>query len=258
MPGRTLRLVSPELRGLDVKHLQEGLVHLGYKLKVDGVYDRETDHAVQQADYRLGLDSHKAASVGVQEYIEHPLLRTPKELARAHERKLHPAPNGATGLAAIVAHAQSYIGVHEVPPSSNWGLPYPAKWEENFGAHSGEPWCGAFAGSMILLAGGHPADGVVYVPNIEAYARSKTGGFEEWQSDHRNGVGPGWLVVYQFPGFDVPDHVGIVEELHPDYLVTVEGNTSGDNPADGGMVDRMTRSYSPTVGYAKPRLLLAA
>jgi hypothetical protein len=93
----------------------------------------------------------------------------------------------------------------------------------------------------------------VYCPYIEADARSRTNGFDRWEADHRSGVGPGWLVLYCWDGSGVPEHVGIVESLHEDHLVAIEGNTGGTNPSNGGMVARTQRSYDLTVGYARPR-----
>jgi hypothetical protein len=263
---RDLRLTSPLTRGHDVVVLQRAInaraVGRSYSptVHIDGVYGPSTEHATDKVAYELGIDPIHGATVHVQHLIEHPHLRNPGERARAikREHQLSEAAKRAGspghGLAAVVAHARSYIGIAEQPPGSNWGNPYPAKWEENFGFNYGVSWCGCFSGSMVLLAGGHVTSRVAYCPYIESDARSHTGGFDHWEDNHQNGVGPGWLVLYCWDGSGVPEHVGVVESIHSDYVQAIEGNTGGTNPSDGGMVARMQRPYNFTVGYARPRI----
>lgn len=261
---RTLDLTSPLMRGEDIRQFQvvlnERLSHYRSRtrLKPDGVYGRESAHAVAGVAYAMGL-SHYDGRPSITRLIEHPHLRTPGDLVREHERRIkaehHGAQgHGATGLARIPVIAAKYIGVHENPPGSNWGSPNPAGWEKNFGFDSGVSWCACFACSMVNAAGGHVHGGVAFCPTIEAYARAGTNGFERWAPNHSEGVGPGWLVLYNWVGGSEPEHVGIVESLHATHLVAIEGNTGGSNPSDGGMVAREERPYSLTVGYAKPRI----
>lgn len=258
---RDLTLTSPLPHGLDVSHLQEALNarlrEMGSPpLLVDGTYGPISEHEVRSVGYFLGLeDHHPAASMSVQRLIEHPNLRTPAQLLRAGQRRRDRAqhPNQASSpLLAIVEHATRFLGVHESPAGMNTGDPYPSGWERRFG-FDGQSWCGAFAGSMVELAGGHVTSRVAYCPYIEADARTRTGGFDRWVSDHQS-AGPGWLVLYDWNGDGVNDHVGIVESIHSDHLVAIEGNTGGPAPGWGGMVAREERSYAFTVGYARPRL----
>lgn len=261
MAGRDFVLTSPLQRGTDVVHLQQALnARLTARGKspvgVDGLYGPATAHAVRVVAWDLGLQ-HYEGTRGVVRYIEHPQLRNPVELALAKTRKDEAAKHaqhvgGKSGLEAVVAHAERFIGVQESPPGSNLGDPYPSGWERTFG-FDGESWCGAFAGCMVLAAGGHVGPRVAYCPYIEADARSKSNGFDLWVPNHDQGVGPGWLVLYNWSGGSLPEHVGVVKEIHPNYLVAVEGNTGGSNPSDGGMVAQTIRDYSFTVGYARPR-----
>lgn len=259
---RNLALTSPETRGEDVRQLQhvlnERLEHykLRQRLKVDGVYGRETAHAVSHVAFLEGLETY-SGTPGVQRLIEHPHERLPAQLFRAKHReeaRAHHADVPGVGLERLPAIAAHYIGVAEKPPGSNWGEPEPAGWEKEWGFDSGVSWCACFACSIANLGGCHITGSVPFCPNIEAYARAGTHGFEEWRSNHTEGVGPGWLVLYNWVGGSEPEHVGIVEKLEGGHLVAIEGNTSGTNPSDGGMVARMVRPYSFTVGYAKPRI----
>jgi hypothetical protein len=260
---RTFRLTSPEMRGEDVRDLQkilnERLEHYKSRNRVveNGIYDRETAHEVAEVAFTEGLQ-HYDGIPAVTERIEHPHLRNHLSRVRIAEREEAKArakeAGASTGLEAILVHAKHYLGVHEDPAGSNWGEPNPAHWEKNFGFGSGVSWCGCFAGSMVLLAGGHVDSRVAFCPYIEADARSQTNGFDLWKSNHTEGVEPGWLVLFNWVGGSEPEHVGIVKEIRESGLVTIEGNTSGSNPGDGGMVAEQERPYSFTVGYARPRI----
>lgn len=260
---RALALTSPEIRGQDVRALQhvlnERLAHYKSRnrIKENGIYDRETAHAVAGVAFAMGLH-HYEGIPAVTRIIEHPSLRNAAEMLEEHRRRKEAEEHnliaaGIEGLERIPAIALHYVGVHENPDGSNWGHPYPAKWEENFGFSSGVPWCACFSCSIANLAGCHIHGGVAFCPNIEAFARSGVNGFEKWVSNHKD-AGPGWFVLYNWNGGSEPEHVGIVKEIHSDHLIAVEGNTSGSNPSDGGMVAVEARPYSFVCGYAKPRL----
>lgn len=261
---RTFRLSSPEMRGEDVRTLQkilnERLIHYKSRtrIKLNGIYDRETAHAVAVIAKASGLE-HFDGVPGVTRLIEHPHERNPVQVARAKHRakereEAAKIAKGSGGLASIPVIAAHYIGISERPAGSNWGVPYPAEWEEKFGFDSGVSWCACFACSTVDQAGGHVTGEGGFCPAIEGYARAGTNGFVEWRRNHTEGVGPGWLALYNFDGGSEAQHIGVVESIHSDHLVAIEGNTSGENPADGGMVARMQRPYSYVLGYAKPRL----
>jgi hypothetical protein len=253
---RTAHLTSPPMRGLDIQHLQQAInarlkSRGGQHIPETGIWTTVDEHALRTAAFDLGLDAFDG-SPAVTHVVENPGLRLPGQLARAHSRAKARAQH-AQGLAQIPVIAAKFIGVHEVPAGSNKGHPQPSGWEDEIIGSDGSPWCGCFSGGVIILAGGHVTSRIAYCPFVEADARTGTGGFDAWTTDH-NQAGPGWVVVYQFPGNSVPDHQGIVESLHPDHLVAIEGNTSGDNPVDGGMVARTQRTYSSVVGFARPRM----
>lgn len=258
---RVLRLTSPLMRGEDVRHLQgvlnDRLAHYKSRrrLVVDGVFGRNTAHELADVGYIMGMEPPYNRPTVV-ERVLHPSLLTPPERHRSAERlkaRTHHIIRGANPLAALPVIAQKYVGVHENPANSNWGFPNPGGWEKEFGFTSGVSWCGCFAGAMIRLGGGHVSSRVAFCPYIEADARSRTGGFDLWRPNHNEGVGPGWLALFNWEGGSEPEHVEIVKEVHSDHLICVGGNTGGSNPAWGGMVGVEYRPFGVTVGYARPR-----
>lgn len=255
---RFLKLTSPLTKGADVDKLQIACndwlaKHGGFTLPVDGQFGPLTEHAVGIVAWQMGL-GHTVAEPAIQRVIEHPSLRTPEDYLRAKHRA-EAAKQKDVGLAGVLANGLTHVGVAENPPGSNEGSPNPSGWEQNFGMN-GVSWCGCFAGSMVLAAGGHVGSRIAYVPFIVADAKTGTAGlktFVAWDAD-RTPVKPGWLVTYAWDGsHSGGDHVGIVKELTGDGVIACEGNTSGSNPSDGGMVAVMTRSSVDVVGYCEPR-----
>ena len=64
---------------------------------------------------------------------------------------------------------------------------------------------------------------------------------------------PGDVVLYDWKGDGVADHVGILL-TKPDksgMFKAIEGNTSGTNPSDGGMVAEMTRNTKDVIGFVR-------
>jgi hypothetical protein len=262
---RTLTLTTPYMHGPDVKSLQTAInawrkqqtVYPHTPIQPDSQFGPLTRHAMNLTAFQMGLD-HGDGRPGVQEQIEHPDKRSRSELARAKQR-LDAAKKHGQGLAAIAKHASEFIGVHENPPNSNRGQPNPSGWEQHFGI-DGAPWCGAFAGSMLLAAGGHPSARVVYCPYIVQDAKAGVSGFAKWhpRGDEKNAK-PGCFVLYDWNGDGVADHVGIVRGFSGGNVGTIEGNTSKQNDptgsqSDGGIVAARSRAINSTVmGYAEPR-----
>lgn len=63
---------------------------------------------------------------------------------------------------------------------------------------------------------------------------------------------PGDLVFLRFSGSGGPQHVGIVETVGREALVTIEGNTGVGNDANGGQVQRRERPYRYVLGAYRP------
>lgn len=138
--------------------------------------------------------------------------------------------------------ARKYLGVTENPPGSNQnpfsqGLGRPA-----------EPWCADFVVSVCREAG-------VGLPNDSAYTPTMANGFKSagsWGGDPQ----PGDIVFYDFPDATTGiQHVGIVEQVIPGWIVAIEGNTTAGEAGvqdNGGGVYRRRRLVSYVVGYGRP------
>ncbi|MEM7756553.1 MAG: peptidoglycan-binding protein [Cyanobacteria bacterium P01_A01_bin.40] len=63
----------------------------------------------------------------------------------------------------------------------------------------------------------------------------------------------GDIVFFDWGRDGVSDHVGIVEEVHPRYIKTIEGNTSVRNQSNGGGVMSRVRYYPSCCGFARPK-----
>lgn len=62
---------------------------------------------------------------------------------------------------------------------------------------------------------------------------------------------PGDVVIYDFTGGAATDHCGIVECVTGSGVVAIEGNTGSGSDADGGQVQRRSRSYSVILGAVR-------
>ena len=125
------------------------------------------------------------------------------------------------------------LGVTENPPRSNTG-PRVRKYLAAAGINTPAPWCMAFVNYMYEKAG---------KPIVHPHEAS-VGFFEDWARKQGYLVEKperGDIVCYRFNADNWPDHVGIVEEVKGSRILTVEGNTSLSNDANGGQVMRRNR-----------------
>ena len=239
---RTLHVSSPRMSGPDVRELQERLKELGYSPgPVDGIYGSATAGAVRafQADEELDVDG-----------VVGPLTRA--ELEQAEPDDEHDIGHAsAIGMGAL-HEARKHLGVKERPAGSNrtsFG-----RW---FGV-DGVPWCNIFVsycfetGSQYTICEGFKGAGVyskgcTYVPTTEAWLRA-TG---MWRG--RAAPQPGDIAIYDFDGAEA-DHIGIVERyLGNGKFEAIEGNTGSTSNADGGQVQRRTRSLNQVHGFGRVR-----
>lgn len=127
---------------------------------------------------------------------------------------------GMLPAARIVATARSELArnVREEPEGSNLS-PAILRYETaTAGALPGAPWCAYFVSYVAWKAGvpvGPEGQGEGYVPALRAWAEA-TG---RWVPVNASGQGP-------LPGdlFLLPEHTGIVVEVHGETLTTIEGN----------------------------------
>ena len=136
----------------------------------------------------------------------------------------------ATPGEQVVAHALTFVGVHEVPWGSNLGRPHPEDWQGFFGMRA-VPWCGCFVAAMWRDVLGDHADQGIGSPGTQ------------YMYDHARAIGavinkpvPGCAFVY--PGV----HTGLVTHvLSGSVVATVEGN-------HGDQVATDSRAYGPGTG----------
>lgn len=120
--------------------------------------------------------------------------------------------------------ARSLIGLGEDPPGSNHN-----KITEWYGFDG--PWC-AMTISYCLHQAGYPDFLYAYVPFVVNDAEMGVNGMQ-WLSRNAD-VRSGDLVIFDWNGDGVADHIGVVELANADdSLVTIEGNSG-----DPGMVRR--------------------
>lgn len=108
-----------------------------------------------------------------------------------------------------------------------------------------QPWCGVWCFNALRAAGVEGLDSnMASVAWIESQAKAGQRPFGNWTTDGGNAE-PGDLVVL----FGTGTHVGMVREVHSDYVITEEGNTSvGSN---GGSAKKQRSRHGDTYGYAR-------
>ena len=151
--------------------------------------------------------------------------------------------------------ARQWIGYSrwdDPEPGTVFGRWYAGLVGDSYFSESGVPYCAMFI-SYCLDWAGVTAEGIpgAYVPWILS-ANSDAGRLVANEDAQ-----PGDLVMFDWQGDGVSDHIGIVEENHADegWMQTIEGNTSpgsGGSQSNGGGVYRRTRNYSSIIGVARP------
>lgn len=106
---------------------------------------------------------------------------------------------------------------------------------------NGVPWCAMFVSWVFNQVGakcvGLPA---AYCPYIVRDAKNAG------KTVAKVNAKPGDVVLFDWEGDGVADHVGIVESNHGSYMTTIEGNT------DNGVVARKSRPYSCICCVVRP------
>lgn len=151
--------------------------------------------------------------------------------------------------------ARQWIGYSrwdDPEPGTVFGRWYAELVGDSYFGESGIPYCAMFV-SYCLNWAGIEAAGLpgAYVPWILS-ANSDAGRLVANEDAQ-----PGDLVMFDWQGDGVADHIGIVEENHADegWMQTIEGNTSsgsGGSQSNGGGVYRRARNYSSIIGVARP------
>lgn len=150
----------------------------------------------------------------------------------------------------IMDKAASYIGVAENPAGSNNVIFNTHYYGGNvYGASY--PWCCAFVWDIFRMCGlsGLFYDGqkTAYCPAVYSWAKQK--GLIVPKETARYGD----IVLFDWGGDGVADHIGFVESYNGVSYTTIEGNTSDNNNSNGGKVMRRTRYASQILAIVRPK-----
>lgn len=141
---------------------------------------------------------------------------------------------------AVLQIARWQLGVMENPAGSNR-----VKYAEAYGLN-GYAWCVMFVWWVFREAGFNLRKTASCTDLSNAY---KAAG--QWVT---SGYKPGDIAMFDFDGNmnGETEHCGIVVDVGPGYIVTIEGNTGPSNQSNGGMVMERKRSLSVVTGACRP------
>lgn len=258
---RHLALTSPHMKGPDVERLQRKL-----HVPDDGEYGPVTAAAVHRSKSLLGFPAKALDSGASTFYLEilygernAPASYAKTALKRADQRKALEAakPAASKARAAAVKWALSHEGYSERASLNrgdlldNWQI---ANGHGKFSGPSekGWPWCGVYTWASYHFGADIDLDGRLRDCGWTYYAA-------------RSGQAGLHLVPFAqaIPGdiallFGIGTHQGLVRAKYSGSgpLLTIEGNTGGSRPADGGMVakgSRAPRDVTAVVRVELPR-----
>ena len=262
--GPAFRLTTPLMKNAHIADFQRVLNRqfaawkVDLRVEVDGEYGPETRDAVRQVMFGLGIAT-KALEDGVtpelRQRIRRPESRTRTELARARKRRewirrLRRRHDGG-GPAAALAYARRQLGVREDAGRPNRGKAID-KWNVATGIPPGPNafWCGAFVNACLIGAGFPPDHVLAYCPAIEDRAQQ---GRDGWSWHAKPKPGDLALFTHRYPdGRLDAGHVGIVERVEGNAIVTIEGNTSPNTTSNNGIGVFRRRRPLPVRGFARP------
>lgn len=133
-------------------------------------------------------------------------------------------------------------------PGTKYGRWYAALVGDSYYGASGVPYCAMFVSWVFAQAGAScPGLPGAYCPWIV------TAGRNSGQTVSAKNAKYGDVVLFDWHGDGVSDHVGLVEGNNGSYLQTIEGNTSDASAGNGGKVLRRTRAYSTVICVIRPK-----
>lgn len=120
------------------------------------------------------------------------------------------------------------------------------------------PWCGAFVfwccrQAQIEVPSAFPTGfTAAYVPGWEAWARANKTWYSSRLRSEEFNPKAGDIVVFDWNGDSVPDHIGIVLEYDGKRtLKTAEGNTSASNNSNGNATAVRVRDWNTCKGFIR-------
>ena len=150
----------------------------------------------------------------------------------------------------IMDKAASYIGTGESPPGSN-NVIFNTHYYGGAVSGSWYPWCCAFVWDIFRMCGlsnlFYEGQKTAYCPTVYNWAGQK--GLVVPKETARYGD----IVLFDWGGDGVADHIGFVEAYNGVNYTTIEGNTSAGNDSNGGQVMRRTRYASQIQAIVRPR-----
>jgi hypothetical protein len=242
---KTLSLTSPNVTGFYVTAAQKVLKNVGYyNGKVDGIYGQQTAAATKAAKWDLGY-AEKNINGTFNDVLLDFLLENKKPTLLMKRRAGIRHNKNTLGDKALDV-ATRYIGMSEDPAGSNRVMF--SEWYGMIG-----PWCAMFvtfcfvkAGSKAFVKGSKYA----YCPYLLADAKASRNGLRIIPTTSAR---TGDIVLFDWNKDGTADHIGIVN-VAPNKRKTftsVEGNTSGTNPSDGGMVALMERKVTDVIAFVR-------
>lgn len=253
---KTLNLTSPLTKSPEVKKLQNALktnkYDSFYKDKVDGIFGTYTANAVKSAKYWLGYPENEILGYAADPLLDY--LEGKRDLpilykARRKSRINKYVKNPSTVLRAdALVNAIPLIGIKEDPAGSN--IVMFSKWYGLIGA-----WCAMFVTYNYSMVGSKAFDKNAsrwaYCPFLLADAKAGRNWVKEVSATN---VAPGDVVLYDWDGDGVADHVGLFEkwsDKKKTKFTAIEGNTSVGNDSNGGEVMRRDRSKKDVIGFVR-------
>jgi hypothetical protein len=163
------------------------------------------------------------------------------EYKAKHPAQVSGGGGGGDARARILAVAEGQIGTLEYGDSNTGPC---TKYPNAFG-RGAESWCADFA-SWVLTQAGVPMNDP-YCPSIVNTLKHDG----RWKG--RSNPQPGDLVLFDWDGDGVADHVGIVKGVNANGTIeTIEGNSDKPGTGQSGVWEH-TRSMGTIMGFGNPQ-----
>lgn len=154
----------------------------------------------------------------------------------------------------VLSKARGEIGYSrwtDPQQGTKYGRYYAKLTGSSYYGQNGVPYCAMFV-SWVFAQVGATCPGLpeAYCPYILSKARNAGAVLSSKQS-----AKPGDVILFDWGGDGVCDHVGIVEKNFGSYVQTIEGNTSSGtsgSQSNGGVVARRTRSWGTVKAVVRP------
>jgi hypothetical protein len=214
-----------------------------YTGKIDSIYGEASARATRTAKWEIGY-AEKNIDGTFDEALYNFLIGLTKTTLLMKQRAKSRAKKNMGETALDVGRA--FVGLSEEPAGSNKII------FSNWYGMNG-PWCAMFvtycfveAKSKAFVKGSRYA----YCPYMLNDAKYNRNGLRLITAKEAQ---PGDIVLFDFKKNGVAAHVGILNSMAANHkkFTSLEGNTSGTNAADGGMVALMTRNTSDVIGFVR-------